>query len=153
MLYRWRYVPSNENLNGTMMRPTAAHVWEKTRGSLETGDSAVDASFDDNPVVDQNLPSLILFLLLLSPTGGLLSSNHSCTNREWNLSPRGFKRHSCDGFCSFLYGSLHYLYYRQHRLEGRLALGWCGQSSTLDRPLSKWADRLSLRLINISELR
>ena len=134
VLYRWRSVPSDENLNGTTMRPTAAHVWEKTRGSLETGDSAVDASFDDNPVVDQNLPSLILFLLLLSPTGGLLSSNHSCTNREWNLSPRGFKRLSRDGFCSFLSGSSHCQYCQRHGLEGRLALGWYGQSSTLDRP-------------------
>ena len=93
------------------------------------------------------------FLLPLSLTVGLLSPNPSCTNRAWNLSPRGFKRHSCDGFCSFLYGSLHYLYCRQHGLEGRLALGWYGQSLTLDRPLSKWADRLSLRLINISEFR
>ena len=69
VLYRWRSVPSGENLNGTTMRPTAAHVWEKTRRSLETGDSAVDASLDDNPVVDQNPPPLFLFFAAIVANG------------------------------------------------------------------------------------
>ena len=51
------------------MRPTAAHVWEKTRRSLETGDSAVDASLDDNPVVDQNPPPLFLFFAAIVANG------------------------------------------------------------------------------------
>ena len=59
------------------MRPTAAHVWEKTRRSLEDGDSAVDVFLDDNPVIDQNPPPLILFFAAILANG-------------WFLKPKSF---------------------------------------------------------------
>ena len=31
VLYRWRSVPSSENLNGTTARPTARYVWKRHR--------------------------------------------------------------------------------------------------------------------------
>ena len=59
------------------MRPTVAHVWEKTRRSLEAGDSAVDVSLDDNPVIDQKPPPLILFFAAIVSNG-------------WFVKPKSF---------------------------------------------------------------
>jgi hypothetical protein len=61
VLYRWRSVPSSANLNGTAMRPTAAHVWASSERALAVGDSADDALHDDSPVVDQRPPPRIIF--------------------------------------------------------------------------------------------
>jgi hypothetical protein len=77
VLYRWRSVPSSENLNGTAMRPAAAHVWENTERALAAGDSADDASHDDSPVVDQRPPPRILFLAAIIANG-------------WFVKPKSF---------------------------------------------------------------
>ena len=133
------------------MRPTAAHVWEDR--CLEAGDSAVDAPLDDNPVVDQNPPPQILFFAAIVANGWFVKPKSFVYEPGMEPISSRFQKALLRWILFFSYGSLLYLYYRQHRLEGRLALGWHGQSATLDRPLSKWADRLSLRLINISEFR
>jgi len=77
VLYRWRSVPSSENLNGTAMRPTAAHVWASTERALAAGDSAADVLHDDSPVVDQRPPPRILFLAAIVANG-------------WFVKPRSF---------------------------------------------------------------
>ena len=56
VLYRWRSVPSAENLNGTTMRPTAAHAWKQIEEALAAGDTAADAAHDDNPEFDGHGP-------------------------------------------------------------------------------------------------
>ena len=77
VLYRWRSVPSSENLNCTAMRPTAAHVWASTERALAAGDSAADVLHDDSPVVDQRPPPRILFLAAIVANG-------------WFVQPRSF---------------------------------------------------------------
>jgi hypothetical protein len=40
VLYRWRSLPSAENLNGTLARPTARHAWCAIETSLAAGDKS-----------------------------------------------------------------------------------------------------------------
>ena len=49
ILYRWRSVPSEKNLNGTVARPTPTHVWCGVEASLIAGDATGNADHDDNP--------------------------------------------------------------------------------------------------------
>ena len=69
VLYRWRSVPSAENLNGTLARPTPQHAWGAIERSLAAGDAAGDAAHDDNPVIDQAPPPRILFVAALIANG------------------------------------------------------------------------------------
>ena len=72
VLYRWRSVPSAENLNGTVARPTASHVWSRIEAALAGGDASGDAAHDDDPVIDQTPPPRILFLSALIANGWFL---------------------------------------------------------------------------------
>jgi hypothetical protein len=72
VLYRWRSVPSAENLNGTLARPTARHAWGAIERSLVAGDAAGDAAHDDDPVVDRVPPPRIVFLSALIANGWFL---------------------------------------------------------------------------------
>ena len=72
VLYRWRSVPSAENLNGTLARPTAAHAWSAIEESLAAGDDAGDAAHDDDPVIDQPPPPRALFVAALIANGWFL---------------------------------------------------------------------------------
>ena len=72
VLYRWRSVPSAENLNGTLARPTAGHVWGAIEGSLADGDAAGDAAHDEDPVIDQAPPPRALFVAALVANGWFL---------------------------------------------------------------------------------
>ena len=69
VLYRWRSVPSAENLNGTSMRPTAAHAWQRIEDALGAGDTAGDAAHDDHPVVDRGPPPRLLFFAAIIANG------------------------------------------------------------------------------------
>jgi hypothetical protein len=72
ILYRWRSVPSAENLNGTLARPTARHTWGAIERSLAAGEAAGDAAHDDDPVIDQAPPPRALFLAALIANGWFL---------------------------------------------------------------------------------
>ncbi len=72
VLYRWRSVPSAENLNGTVARPTAGHAWGAIESALAAGDAAGDAAHDDNPVIDQAPPPRLLFYGALIANGWFL---------------------------------------------------------------------------------
>ena len=72
VLYRWRSVPSHENLNGTRRRPTARHVWDHIEGSLAAGDAVGDALHDDNPETDGAPPPRIVFFAALIANGWFL---------------------------------------------------------------------------------
>ncbi len=69
MLYRWRSIPSAENLNGTVARPTARHAWSAIEKSLQKGDNAGDAAHDENPEIDTAPPPRIIFLAALIANG------------------------------------------------------------------------------------
>ena len=72
VLYRWRSVPSAENLNGTLARPTAQHAWGAIESSLAEGDGASDAAHDDDPVVDSAPPVRALFIAAVIANGWFL---------------------------------------------------------------------------------
>ena len=72
VLYRWRSVPSYENLNGTTRRPTARHVWNHIEGSLAAGDAFGDALHDDDPEIDGAPPPRIVFFAALIANGWFL---------------------------------------------------------------------------------
>lgn len=72
VLYRWRSVPSAENLEGTVARPTAQHAWGAIERSLAAGDDAGDAAHDNDPVIDQGPPSRIIFFAALIANGWFL---------------------------------------------------------------------------------
>jgi hypothetical protein len=72
VLYRWRSVPSAENLNGTLARPTAGHAWGAIERSLAAGDAAGDAAHDDNPEIDSAPPPKVLFVAALIANGWFL---------------------------------------------------------------------------------
>ncbi|MEQ8690682.1 MAG: hypothetical protein RIC89_07585 [Pseudomonadales bacterium] len=69
ILYRWRSVPSAANLNGTVARPTAEHVWRAIEHSLNAGDAAEDATHDDHPELDSPPPRKPLFIAALIANG------------------------------------------------------------------------------------
>ena len=72
ILYRWRSVPSAENLNGTLARPTAKHAWSAIQRSLADADDAKNAEHDDNPEIDQAPPPRLVFIAALIANGWFL---------------------------------------------------------------------------------
>jgi hypothetical protein len=72
VLYRWRSVPSAENLSGTLARPTPRHAWAAIERSLAAGDAAADAPHDDDPEIDSAPPPRILFVTALIANGWFL---------------------------------------------------------------------------------
>ena len=72
ILYRWRSVPSEENLNGTLARPTAKYAWKEIQESLTAGDAAGDAAHDDQPVIDSAPPPRPVFIAALIANGWFL---------------------------------------------------------------------------------
>ena len=72
ILYRWRSVPSEENLNGTLARPTAKYEWNEIQESLTAGDAAGDAAHDDQPEIDSAPPPRPVFIAALIANGWFL---------------------------------------------------------------------------------
>ena len=72
VLYRWRSVPTAENLNGTTMRPTANHAWSRIEEALAAGDDAVDVAHDDDPTFDSGPPPRPLFFAAIIANGWFL---------------------------------------------------------------------------------
>jgi len=72
ILYRWRSVPSVENLNGTLARPTAKYAWSEIEKSLVAGDTAEDAAHDDQPEIDSKPPPRLVFIAALIANGWFL---------------------------------------------------------------------------------
>ena len=67
-------MPSSANLNGTVARPTASHVWDHIDSSLTAGSVAGDAPHDDNPTVDQPPPPKPVFFAALIANGWFLKA-------------------------------------------------------------------------------
>ena len=79
VLYRWRGVPTHNNIGGAVARPTASHVWsqieEVSRAGTQGGE---DAPLDEDPPLDVKGIPWALFVPLLIANG-------------WFLNPRGFR--------------------------------------------------------------
>lgn len=91
VLYRWRSIPTAENLNGTTMRPTAAHVWDQVEHALQAGDDAGDASHDDNPTIDSGPPPRLLFFAAIIANGWFLRARSFAYSPGVGSVPARFK--------------------------------------------------------------
>ncbi|MCP4038506.1 MAG: hypothetical protein GY733_16315 [bacterium] len=78
VLYRWRAVPTHNNMGGATERPTAEHVWTKIAQALENGEDAGHAPLDMDPPLDSSGIPWPAFVSLLIANG-------------WFLRARGFK--------------------------------------------------------------
>ena len=72
VLYRWRSIPSVNNLNGTVARPTASYVWKSIQHSLSAKTSSQDAPLDMDPEIDQPPPPRPIFFGALIANGWFL---------------------------------------------------------------------------------
>ncbi len=72
LLYRWRSVPSDENMQGTLARPTAGYVWNAVESALAVGAEAGDAVLDNDPVIDRAPAPRFLFFAALLANGWFL---------------------------------------------------------------------------------
>jgi hypothetical protein len=67
VLYRWRGVPTHQNMGGATERPTAEHVWTRIAHALESGANAADAPLDTDPALDSfGIPWPIFSSLLIA---------------------------------------------------------------------------------------
>ena len=69
VLYRWRSVPSDENLQGAFRRPTPEHAWNAIESSLAAGEAAGDAEHDEDPVLDHDPPPRAIFIASVIANG------------------------------------------------------------------------------------
>lgn len=91
VLYRWRSVPSAENLNGTVARPTAQHAWRVIERSLAAGDATKDVAHDDRPEIDSKPPPRPLFIGALIANGWFLRVKSFAYSPGVAAVPKRFK--------------------------------------------------------------
>ena len=92
ILYRWRSVPSDANLNGTVGRPTAEHVWRSTHESFMGGDISGDAAHDDHPEIDSPPPPRIVFMAALIANGWFVRAKSFAYSPGAESTPVRFKK-------------------------------------------------------------
>lgn len=92
ILYRWRSVPSDANLNGTVARPRAEYVWRAIEDSLITGDITVDAAHDDHPEIDSPPPPRVVFMTALIANGWFLRTKSFAYSPGSEPTPVRFKK-------------------------------------------------------------
>ncbi|MEM7412081.1 MAG: hypothetical protein AAF430_17770 [Myxococcota bacterium] len=78
VLYRWRGVPTHQNMGGATERPTAEYVWSRLEQALAGDGTQGDAALDTDPPLDSRGIPWPLFSSLLMANG-------------WFLGPRGFR--------------------------------------------------------------
>ena len=81
VLYRWRGVPTHNNMGGAVARPTASYVWRQVESVLGDPDCVADAPLDEEAKLDFKGLPWALFMPLLVANG-------------WFFNPRGFKQPS-----------------------------------------------------------
>ena len=90
ILYRWRSVPSVENLNGTLARPTAPHVWSAVERSLSAENNEENAEHDNNPEIDNAPPPRPIFIAALIANGWFLGVKSFVYSPGVEPTPRRF---------------------------------------------------------------
>ena len=91
VLYRWRSIPSAENLNGTLARPTALYVWSAIERSLAAGDNAGDSEHDDAPEIDSVPPPRLIFFAALIANGWFLGLKSFVYSPGVKSTPQRFR--------------------------------------------------------------
>ncbi|MEO1913688.1 MAG: hypothetical protein ABGW98_07505, partial [Myxococcales bacterium] len=72
VLYRWRSIPTRNNIGGAVARPTAHYVFDlvsKALASATSDTAAADAELDTNPELDSRGIPWPLFMSLLVANG------------------------------------------------------------------------------------
>ena len=92
ILYRWRSVPTDANLNGTVARPTAVHVWRSIDESLRADYISGDAAHDDHPEIDSPPPPRIVFMAALIANGWFFRSKSFAYSPGTESTPVRFKK-------------------------------------------------------------
>ena len=83
-------MPSVENLNGTVARPTAKYAWNEIEQSLTAGDGAGDAAHDDQPEIDSPPPPRPVFIAALIANGWFLQLKSFVYSPGVASTPRRF---------------------------------------------------------------
>jgi len=125
VLYRWRSVPSQENLNGTRMRPKAGYVWDQIQGALAAGETAEDARHDDKPETDGAPPPRIIFFAALIANGWFLRAKSFMYSPGAEPIPARFKAVFSRWFLFFLFWTIA-LFIVPLPLVGIAFVGWLG---------------------------
>ena len=92
ILYRWRSVPSDKNLNGTAARPTPEHVWGSLETALVAGDAAGNAAHDDSPEIDMAPPPRLVFIAALIANGWFMGVKSFVYSPGVEPTPTRFKK-------------------------------------------------------------
>ena len=92
ILYRWRSVPSQANLNGTVARPTAEYVWRSIDDSLLARDTSGDVAHDDDPEIDSPPPPRIVFMAALIANGWFLRAKSFAYSPGTESTPVRFRK-------------------------------------------------------------
>lgn len=90
ILYRWRSVPSEKNLNGTVARPTPKHVWNAIEQVLTTGTQGVHAPLDENPEIDAPPPPKLVFIAALVANAWFLGVKSFAYSPGADSTPKRF---------------------------------------------------------------
>ena len=92
ILYRWRSVPSEKNLNGTVARPTPKHVWNAIEQVLTTGSQGFHAPLDENPEIDAPPPPKLVFIAALVANAWFLGVKSFAYSPGVESTPKRFAR-------------------------------------------------------------
>lgn len=145
VLYRWRSVPSQENLNGTAMRPTARHVWNQIEASLAEKDAVEDARHDDNPETDRAPPPRIIFFAALIANGWFLRAKSFMYSPGAEPIPSRFKAVFSRWFLFLLFWIIA-LFIAPSTLVGIAFVGWLGWIVwDLKRIMNEMDDQVELK--------
>ena len=92
ILYRWRSVPSEKNLNGTVARPTPMHVWNAIEHALTKGSHGVHAPLDENPEIDAPPPPKLVFIAALVANAWFLGVKSFAYSPGAEATPKRFAK-------------------------------------------------------------
>ena len=92
ILYRWRSVPSEKNLNGTVARPTPEHVWNAIEHRLPVESRGGHAPLDENPEIDAPPPPKLVFIAALVANAWFLGVKSFAYSPGVESTPKRFAR-------------------------------------------------------------
>jgi hypothetical protein len=92
ILYRWRSVPSEKNLNGTVARPTPMHVWNAIENALASGSRGAHAPLDENPQIDAPPPPKLVFIAALIANAWFLGVKSFAYSPGAEETPKRFEK-------------------------------------------------------------
>ena len=76
VLYRWRSIPTNQNIGGAISRVTALHVWNNVKEAMSKPFVTPDSPLDEQAELDRKGMPFPLFLLILFASGWFIKPNY-----------------------------------------------------------------------------